>query len=51
MESKNQKTAITSKRIELLDVYRGFAILDPNGIQLYIYSNIEPSEEFKQYYK
>lgn len=27
MESKNQKTAITSKRIELLDVYRGFAIL------------------------
>ncbi len=27
MESTNQKTAITSKRIELLDVYRGFAIL------------------------
>ncbi|WP_100926651.1 hypothetical protein [Tenacibaculum sp. SZ-18] len=27
MESKNQKTAITSERIELLDVYRGFAIL------------------------
>ncbi len=27
MESINQKTAITTKRIELLDVYRGFAIL------------------------
>lgn len=30
---------------------RGFAILDPNGIMLYIYSNKEPSEEFKQYFK
>jgi uncharacterized glyoxalase superfamily protein PhnB len=30
---------------------RGFAILDPNGITLYIYSNREPSAEFKQYYK
>ena len=27
MEPNNQKTAITTKRIELLDVYRGFAIL------------------------
>jgi len=30
---------------------RGFAILDPNGITLYIYSEREPSEEFKQYIK
>lgn len=30
---------------------RGFAILDPNGIMLYIYSNKEPSEEFKQFFK
>ena len=29
---------------------RGFAIQDPNGVTLYIYSDIEPSEEFKQYY-
>jgi uncharacterized glyoxalase superfamily protein PhnB len=30
---------------------RGFAIMDPNGIMLYFYTEIEPSEEFKQYYK
>ncbi len=30
---------------------RGFAVLDPNGICLYIYSDREPTEEFKQYYK
>ena len=30
---------------------RGFAIQDPNGISLYIYSDRGPSEEFKQYYK
>ena len=30
---------------------RGFAVQDPNGITLYIYSLREPSEEFKQYYK
>lgn len=30
---------------------RGFAILDPNGITLYIYSMREPAEEFKQYFK
>jgi len=30
---------------------RGFAILDPNGISLYIYSEREPSEEFKSFYK
>ncbi|MDH3975546.1 MAG: VOC family protein [Deltaproteobacteria bacterium] len=30
---------------------RGFAIQDPNGISLYIYSDREPSEEFKQYFK
>lgn len=30
---------------------RGFAIVDPNGIMLYIYSNREPSEEFKRYFK
>lgn len=30
---------------------RGFAILDPNGITLYIYSMREPDEEFKQYFK
>ncbi|MCP4393781.1 MAG: glyoxalase [Alphaproteobacteria bacterium] len=28
---------------------RGFAVLDPNGVQLYIYSPREPDEEFKQY--
>ena len=30
---------------------RGFAIQDPNGIILYIFTDIEPEEEFKQYYK
>lgn len=30
---------------------RGFAVLDPNGITLYIYYEREPSEEFKQYVK
>ncbi len=30
---------------------RGFAIMDPNGIMLYVYSEIEPTAEFKQYYK
>lgn len=30
---------------------RGFAIQDPNGIILYIFSEIELSEEFKQYRK
>ena len=30
---------------------RGFAVQDPNGIVQYIYSEREPSPEFKQYYK
>jgi uncharacterized glyoxalase superfamily protein PhnB len=30
---------------------RGFGIQDPNGITLYIYSEREPGEEFKPYYK
>ena len=30
---------------------RGFAVQDPNGVVLYIYSDREPSPEFKQYYK
>ena len=30
---------------------RGFAIMDPNDIMLYIYSTREPAEEFKQYFK
>ena len=30
---------------------RGFAVQDLNGITLYIYSEREPSEEFKQYHK
>ena len=30
---------------------RGFAILDPNGVTLYIFSDREPAEEFKQYVK
>jgi uncharacterized glyoxalase superfamily protein PhnB len=29
----------------------GFAVQDPNGIILYIYSEREASPEFKQYYK
>ncbi len=29
---------------------RGFAILDPNGVTLYIYSDREATEEFSQYY-
>lgn len=29
---------------------RGFAIQDPNGITLYIYSSREPSAEFRQFY-
>ena len=30
---------------------RGFAVQDPNEISLYIYSEREPAEEFKQYYQ
>jgi len=30
---------------------RGFAIQDPNGITLYVFSDREPSSEFKQYFK
>ena len=30
---------------------RGFAVQDPNGITLYVYSERKPTEEFKQYYK
>lgn len=30
---------------------RGFAIQDPNGIMLYLYSEREPNKEFKKYYK
>ena len=30
---------------------RGFATLDPYGVTLYVYADIEPSEEFRQYYK
>jgi predicted enzyme related to lactoylglutathione lyase len=29
---------------------RGFAVSDPNGITLYIYSNREPAPEFRQYF-
>lgn len=30
---------------------RGFAVADPIGNTLYIYSDREPSEEFRQYYR
>lgn len=30
---------------------RGFAVQDPNGILLYIYSDCEPNDEYKPYYK
>jgi len=30
---------------------RGFAVQDPNGVVLYIYSDREPAPEFKQYYR
>jgi len=30
---------------------RGFSIIDPIGISVYIYSDREPSDEFKRYYK
>ena len=30
---------------------RSFVIADPVGIEIYIYSLIEPSKEFKQYYQ
>ncbi|WP_281281227.1 VOC family protein [Pontiella desulfatans] len=30
---------------------RGFSVVDPNGVSLYIFSERDPSEEFKQYYK
>lgn len=29
---------------------RGFAVLDPHGVVLYIYTETEPSEEFKAFY-
>lgn len=29
---------------------RGFCTLDPYGVALYVYVDIEPSEEFRQYY-
>lgn len=30
---------------------RGFAVKDPNGISIYIYTETEPDDEFKQYFK
>lgn len=30
---------------------RGFCTLDPYGVGLYVYADIEPSDEFKQYHK
>ncbi|NTV98851.1 MAG: glyoxalase [Chlorobiaceae bacterium] len=30
---------------------RGFAVRDPNGISLYIYSERKPDEEFMQYFR
>ena len=30
---------------------RGFAVQDPNGLVVYIYSERQPTPEFKQYYK
>jgi uncharacterized glyoxalase superfamily protein PhnB len=30
---------------------RGFGVQDPNGIALYVYQEMEPSAEFRQYYK
>jgi uncharacterized glyoxalase superfamily protein PhnB len=30
---------------------RGFSIIDPIGNSVYIYSDLEPTDEFKQYYK
>jgi uncharacterized glyoxalase superfamily protein PhnB len=30
---------------------RGFGVQDPNGITLYIYTERDPSEEFRQYYR
>ncbi len=30
---------------------RGFAVLDPNGIVIYIYHPIEPTDEFRPYFK
>ena len=30
---------------------RGFSVIDPIGNSVYIYSNRDPSDEFKQYYK
>lgn len=30
---------------------RGFAVKDPSGITLYIYSNREPAPEFRQFFK
>ena len=29
---------------------RGFAVLDPNGVTLYIYSDREPADEFRQFF-
>ena len=29
---------------------RGFSTMDPNGINLYIYTETEPNEEFRQYF-
>lgn len=29
----------------------GFAIQDPNGITLYLYTDREPTEDFKKFYK
>jgi len=30
---------------------RGFGTIDPNGVVLYFYKNIDPTENFKQYFK
>jgi len=30
---------------------RGFSTMDPNGIALYVYTETEPNEEFRRYFK
>jgi uncharacterized glyoxalase superfamily protein PhnB len=51
----NRLTAACLQPVMPLDDHpwgdRGFAIQDPNGVMLYIFSEREPSAEFKQYNK
>ncbi len=48
--SRGAREDINKKYVSVI-FDRGSELSDPNGVSLYIYSDREPSEEFKQYHK